>query len=239
MKTLTDPTPYGYQELRQFHHRFMMLAMLMAITIQLIAIGTYHLVEWLKPVDTSVFARPRIPFYLLPLPPSFMNPKPHIGTVAMPNKLSVGIPIPVPDFEVNPDVEFAPGLNTPNPPDQNTPGLEGTGTGDEIVIPPDPNDPSPDIFQPFQKEPVPILTMAPQYPDVPLRAGLEGMVLVKVLLTKEGKVKKAILVKSDGELFIQPAMDAAMKWVFTPALMNGKPVAVWVSIPFRFRLTGK
>jgi periplasmic protein TonB len=108
-----------------------------------------------------------------------------------------------------------------------------------IVIPPDQDEPSPDIFQPFEKDPVPVVAIAPQYPDVPLRAGLEGNVIVKVLLTKEGKVKKAILVKSDGDLFIQSAIDAAMEWVFTPALMNGKPVAVWVSIPFRFRLTGK
>jgi protein TonB len=217
----------------------MMQAMFMAITIQMMIIGGYHLSEWLKPDDTIGFARLRIPFELLPLPPSLMNPKPYIGTVVIPTKFSVGIPIPVPDCEVNPNIEFTPQPITPNPTNQNTPGLEGMGTGNVIVIPPDPNDPPPDIFQPFEKEPVPVLAIAPQYPDVPLRAGLEGNVLVKVLLTKEGKVKKAILVKSDGDLFIQPAIDAAMKWVFTPALMNGKPVPVWVSIPFRFKLTGK
>jgi outer membrane biosynthesis protein TonB len=27
-----------------------------------------------------------------------------------------------------------------------------------------------------------------------------------------------------------------MKWVFKPATLNGKPVAVWVNIPFRFKL---
>jgi len=42
--------------------------------------------------------------------------------------------------------------------------------------------------------------------------------------------------KSDAELFNQPAIDAAMKWKFTPAIMNNGPVAVWVSIPFKFRL---
>jgi TonB family protein len=239
MKTLTAPTPYGYQELRRVHHRYMILALFMAITIQLMVIGIYHLVEWLKPVDTTVFNCPRIPFELLPLPPSFMNPMPSIRTVAIPAKLSVGIPIPVPDFEVNPDIEFTPQPYIPNPPNQNGHGLEGMGTGDVIVIPPDPNNPSSDIFQPFEKEPVPVLAITPQYPDIPLRAGIEGNVFVKVLITKEGKVKKAILVRSDGDLFIQPALDAAMKWVFTPALMNGKPVAVWVSMPFRFRLRGR
>ncbi len=51
MKTLIAPTPYGYLELRQVHHRYMMLAMLIAITVQIMVIGAYHLAEWLKPID--------------------------------------------------------------------------------------------------------------------------------------------------------------------------------------------
>jgi len=31
-------------------------------------------------------------------------------------------------------------------------------------------------------------------------------------------------------LFNQPAVEAAMKWKFTPAIMNNGPVSVWVSI---------
>jgi hypothetical protein len=27
-----------------------------------------------------------------------------------------------------------------------------------------------------------------------------------------------------------------MQWVFTPAIMNNGPVAVWVAIPFKFKL---
>ena len=239
MKTFTIPISYGYQELRQVHHRYMMLALLMAITVQIMIIGAYDLSEWLK-VDNKIgISRPQIRFELLPLPLSLTNPMPNIGTAIIPMKFSVGIPIPVPDCDVNPEIEFTPQPNTPNPTDPNIYGSGGIGDGGLIVIPPDPSDPLPDIFQPIEKEPVPVLAIAPNYPDVPLRAGLEGNVLVKVLLTKEGRVKKAILIKSDDELFAQPAIDAAMKWAFTPALMNGKPVQVWVSIPFRFRLTGK
>jgi|WetSurMetagenome_2_1015567.scaffolds.fasta_scaffold18184_3 periplasmic protein TonB len=238
MKTLIVSTPYGYQELRQIHHRYMMLAMLMAITIHIMILGGYHLSKWLKP-DAQDAAKGsihvQIPFNLLPLPPSITNPMPNIAAPVVPSKLSVGIPIPIPDYQVNPEREF-----TTHPDVLNTPNISGIGgDGNVIVIPPDPNDPSPDIFQPIEKEPIPVFTIAPQYPDVPLRAGLEGNVVLKVLLTKEGKVKKAILVQSDDNLFVQPAIDAALKWAFTPAVMNGKPVAVWVSIPFRFRLTGK
>jgi outer membrane biosynthesis protein TonB len=37
-------------------------------------------------------------------------------------------------------------------------------------------------------------------------------------------------------LFNEVAVAAAMQWVFTPAVMNNGPVAVWVSIPFKFKL---
>jgi outer membrane biosynthesis protein TonB len=32
------------------------------------------------------------------------------------------------------------------------------------------------------------------------------------------------------------AVEAALRWVFKPALANGRPVPVWVAIPFRFQM---
>ena len=34
----------------------------------------------------------------------------------------------------------------------------------------------------------------------------------------------------------EAALAAARQWVFTPGLANGRPVACWSAIPFRFRL---
>jgi outer membrane biosynthesis protein TonB len=42
--------------------------------------------------------------------------------------------------------------------------------------------------------------------------------------------------KSDNEIFNENAIKAAMGWVFTPAMMNNGPVAVWAAVPFRFKL---
>jgi TonB family protein len=67
---------------------------------------------------------------------------------------------------------------------------------------------------------------------------LEGNVFVKVWVDKEGKVRKVVLLKSDAPIFEEAAIAAAQQWVFTPAVMQKGPVSVWVSIPFRFRLTG-
>jgi TonB family protein len=209
MKTLTASTPYGYQELRQVHHRYMMLAMFMAISVQMMVIGAYRLSEWLKQDDTINVPPQRIPFELLPLPPSLTNPMPNIGT---------------------------PQPNISNPTNQNVPGFEGMDNGNVIVIPPDP---LPTVFIAFEKPPEPVFKAFPEYPDVAKRTGLEGTVIVQVLLNKEGKVKKALVAKTNNEIFSEASLEAAQKWVFTPALMQGKPVTVWITIPFRFRLTGK
>jgi outer membrane biosynthesis protein TonB len=45
-----------------------------------------------------------------------------------------------------------------------------------------------------------------------------------------------IVVKSDFEILSEAAVEAAKQFVFTPAYVTGGPVAVWVAIPFDFRL---
>ena len=91
-------------------------------------------------------------------------------------------------------------------------------------------------FVPVEKNPVPVKQIAPDYPEIARRAGVEGTVWVSVCVDKEGKVKRARISKSDAEIFNQPSIEAAMKWVFTPAIMNNSPVEVRVSVPFKFTL---
>jgi hypothetical protein len=38
------------------------------------------------------------------------------------------------------------------------------------------------------------------------------------------------------EIFRQAAIDAVSQFVFTPAMQNDKPVAVWMSQPIKFEL---
>jgi hypothetical protein len=54
------------------------------------------------------------------------------------------------------------------------------------------------------------------------------------LVNKEGKPIKAFVIKSDSELFIKPAVDAAMQSQFTPAFNKGLPISVWIVLPYRF-----
>jgi TonB family protein len=94
-------------------------------------------------------------------------------------------------------------------------------------------------FVPYDKEPQIIRKVEPAYPEPAKRAGLEGRVIVKMLVDTAGKVGQVVVLKSDAEVFNEPAIEAAKQFVFTPATVNNKPVAVWISYPFRFRLQDK
>jgi TonB family protein len=61
---------------------------------------------------------------------------------------------------------------------------------------------------------------------------------VKLWIDKEGGVKKVVIQKSASDIFDQAALDAARQFVFKPALSKNRPVDVWVSVPFHFKLNG-
>jgi len=97
-------------------------------------------------------------------------------------------------------------------------------------------DPDPSSFIPVEKNPEPIQLVKPEYPDLARRAGLTGLVVLRVLINTEGKPVKTVVIKVENEIFIEPAKKAAMETLFKPAIQNGKPIMCWLNIPFRFSL---
>jgi len=97
-------------------------------------------------------------------------------------------------------------------------------------------DQAPTEFVPVEKQPQPIKYPGPVYPEQARKDAVEGTVWVKIWVDEQGNARKAAILKSDAEVLNQATIDAAMKWKFTPAVMGGKPVAVWVSIPFKFKM---
>jgi TonB family protein len=75
----------------------------------------------------------------------------------------------------------------------------------------------------------------PSYPDSAIQAGIQGTVVVLALVCACGGIQRVQMASSipglDGA-----AMDAIRQWIFSPGLVNGEPVAVWVAIPVRFTL---
>ena len=93
--------------------------------------------------------------------------------------------------------------------------------------------------KPYDQAPEAITMVQPKYPDIATRAGTEGTVWTKVSIDEKGKVVKVTISKSDAEIFNKPSIDAAMQWVFKPAMKDGKPIATEVAIPFRFKMQGQ
>jgi protein TonB len=80
----------------------------------------------------------------------------------------------------------------------------------------------------------------PRFPDALLRSGhREGQVVVRFIVNELGSVDAGSMIveRSDHELFTSAVRDILPRFRFEPArtLASGsKPVAAWVSVPFRF-----
>ncbi|OGU67206.1 MAG: hypothetical protein A2499_02225 [Stygiobacter sp. RIFOXYC12_FULL_38_8] len=112
--------------------------------------------------------------------------------------------------------------------------IDNSKADNEVELEPDIN-----TFQEVEKLPEMIEADKPVYPEEAKRNKITGKTFVKVLIDKNGNTKKAVVIKSEHELFNQPAIDAAMKSKFTPAMQGGNPIAVWIVLPYRFTLEGE
>jgi protein TonB len=82
--------------------------------------------------------------------------------------------------------------------------------------------------------PVPVRTVAPEYPDELKRDRVAGVVLVKIEIDAQGNVVSVAVQKSSNQAFEQPALEALKKWRFKPAQQNGNPVPAKLNVPIKF-----
>ncbi len=77
---------------------------------------------------------------------------------------------------------------------------------------------------------------APEFPADARAKGLEGTVILRVVVSARGEVQRVEVLKGD-EPFSTAALSAVQAWRYRPALSNGQPIAVFqtVRIPFRLR----
>lgn len=232
---------YGSAELKAVYQKYWAIGLCIAIAIHLVIVGSYYLVELLRAEEPPVMTVRIMKYSDLGPPPSITsaNTPPPIAVSAPTAKPTVGAPVPVPDAEVSAEQTIASQTEM----SQNVaPMVEGTGDAGGVEIQQDiklEDDAPPADFVPVEKQPEIVKRVEPKYPELAMRAGLEGKVTVKIWVDKEGKPKQVVVLKSDAEIFNEPAVEAAKQWLFTPAYMNNGPVSVWVSVPFKFKLTDK
>ncbi len=119
--------------------------------------------------------------------------------------------------------------------------VEGTG-GDEPVeiVEEKPKDPDPFEFVAVEKQPQPVnlddIKQRIGYPEQARQAHIEGKVVVRILVDENGRYVKHIVIKKAHPILVRAVEKEIPNLIFTPGIQSGKPIRVWVNIPFVFRL---
>jgi protein TonB len=85
------------------------------------------------------------------------------------------------------------------------------------------------------REPRKVKDVAPVYPAIALRAGLQGVVILEATISPQGRVQDVKVLRSVPTLD-EPAIEAVRQWVYTPTLVNGMPVGVILTVTVNFQL---
>jgi len=84
--------------------------------------------------------------------------------------------------------------------------------------------------------PVPIFTPEAEFSDEARRAKYQGVVLLSLIVDAQGNPQNPRVVRPLGMGLDEKALEAVRKYKFKPAMKDGKPVPVMMSIEVNFRL---
>ena len=131
--------------------------------------------------------------------------------------------------------------NSPSSPAENTAASPVTNTEDAIGKSPKSTQ-STDVTQ--QKEETVLAVPAygknaqPEYPAIARRRGLEGTVLLEILVKEDGRADSIqVQTSSSHQILDEAAVTAVARWHFVPGSINGRPIAMKIHVPVTFHLT--
>jgi protein TonB len=117
----------------------------------------------------------------------------------------------------------------------------------EVPPPPPPppaveEEPEPDIFVIVEEMPQMVgglekLYQDLLYPERALKAGIEGQVVVQIVILEDGTPTSPTVLRSAGEILNKAAIRALMAQRFRPGKQRGRAVRVQMAFPITFRLT--
>ncbi len=235
---------YGAKELKLIIKRNTMRSFIIALLSILLLILIYFVVNYFQQASIGLKKQivvTKINLSDLPPPPQADAPPPPPPSAQVASPTVAGTPIPVPETMLTPDTkEFA------NVDELKTaPAIPTEGTGStEVVIDQGAQvtkevEPAPDDFIPVEKDAVTDMNDLQKrvvYPPQAIKQNIEGKVLVRVLIGKDGRPKRCIIDQSVNSSLDEAAKKAVMSSIFTPAIQNGAPVEEWVSVPVNFTL---
>lgn len=152
------------------------------------------------------------------------------------------VPMEISNVEENtpPPPVDAGGLNVPggtgNPMARNS-VLNSIGTGLNTVLPPPPK-PSP--YRPRVSRMMEgnlISRVQPQYPALARQARVQGVVVLRAVISRNGRIEN-LQVVSGHPLLVKSAEDAVQQWRYRPYYLNNEPVEVETQVTVNFTLSG-
>jgi protein TonB len=230
----------GSLELKKAYQRSVIIGFMSSIFIHLSVIGLILLVASSDRSLATITHDPATQDTIRVLPPILARQQAPARYQTKENrpKPAAGIPMPVPDNDAPPQ------SNIPTQRDL-TDIIKSTSIADldenvaidagalakEFL-------PSPDTFIAYEEPPAPIRAIQPIYPKLAQRAGVEGIVWLKVLIDKNGNVPEVLVLKKSrtDAGFEEAAVEATKQTSWRPAISNGQPVAVWVTYAVNFKL---
>lgn len=103
--------------------------------------------------------------------------------------------------------------------------------------PPIRTEPSPSTPEASTTSPEAIDNPPPEYPEVAVKRGYQGVVVILARISVEGSPVEVTLERSSGyRLLDRAARKAVLRWKFHPGTRNGRPVESEVEIPIRFTI---
>jgi protein TonB len=75
----------------------------------------------------------------------------------------------------------------------------------------------------------------PAYPAVARAAGIQGLVRLEAVITKDGTVRD-LKVLSGNQVLAEAALDAVRRWRYQPTKLDGEPIEVRTDIDVDFKL---
>ena len=238
-----SPLPYGASELKQVARPYLLRGVVVASAAW---IAAFLLLELLVPQWASV-AIPRID----PTRFTCIGPPPPPAFVAQARSASTSLPRatakrgqiePVPD-------DVAPAQVIVPPSDARFSGTEGVGESGEAAViggstsaqaPPDDDAlPKRGDLRLVDERPILAHDVLVTYPDLAREAGVEGRVVVHYLIGKDGRVIDAEIDPEHSIVLLdQCVLDAVRQLRFIPAFAHARPVPVWESRTYDFKLHG-
>ena len=235
--SLFEFMPYGAPELLAAGRSHLARALFVSSFTPVLAfLALLPFVPMLRTVEIPRVLPPEPYRVLDPTPPSIIDPPEVIRGVipTAPSEPAVVIPVDDPKIDEPPPV-----VDRPGRPDA-TVGNDNVKVRDQTPgdgRPPVEAEPTRGVWIYTDELPQPTLEYKPSYPEFARQAGVEGTVVVHVLIGKDGRVIRGVVDEKKSVLLLnETALEAALRWKFTPALANGHPVTVWFAIPFKFVL---